>query len=518
MKDKSRSLFDLGTDSHLKFVPEMEEFQGYDFDLDDNMSSYESLDAQERSFVYNKMDMEEGSDEMECKDLKSMPPTQQILMMGLFTQCIYLSVPENTSPLGLILRKTPSFLDLLETKLSHSNACSTPRKRKSADADAQQINGKAKASNFSALLLQIGSWERVSRFDGDLVTKCYFAKRKLVWELLDGVLKNKIEVPWSDIASMKATYNDNEHDTLEIELLKWPRFFRETNPQPRKHTQWKAADDFTGGEASIFRRHFLKFPQGTLQRHYEKLLRSDYGLSLLSKKSYPSYDSPLFDLDSMESPELNDHKLFGLTGQRSDILKWLFETRTNSFPEQSHYFNISRSMLCPQYTNLQSTAAAENSQCSGFNGRHVTRGTSILNKDALSSLMFSLPTSLPDGGKQIIGKSNKLSGIRSEEALADVLLVNDGEMVELHQGKLKPISTTNEHKSNCWITEIDNPVSSAEDIIFTDEIDKFFGGFSSFGKLSNNAPGEVSSNVAEYMVDISGTHADFPPFFLEDNW
>ncbi|KAK9108166.1 hypothetical protein Syun_024177 [Stephania yunnanensis] len=212
--------------------------------------------------------------------------------------------------------------------------------------------------------------QRVSRFDGDLVAKCYFAKRKLVWELLDGVLKNKIEVPWSDIASMKATYSDNEHDTLEIELLKWPRFFRETNPQPRKHTQWKAADDFTGGEASIFRRHFLKFPQGTLQKHYEKLVQSDYGLSLLSKKPYPCFDSKLFDLDSMESPELNDHKLFGLTGQRSDILKWLFESRTNSFPEQSHCFNISRSMHLPQYTNLQSTDAAENSLCSGFNGKH----------------------------------------------------------------------------------------------------------------------------------------------------
>ncbi len=29
-----------------------------------------------------------------------------------------------------------------------------------------------------------------------------------------------------------------------------PLFFKETNPQPRKHTLWQATSDFTGGQAT----------------------------------------------------------------------------------------------------------------------------------------------------------------------------------------------------------------------------------------------------------------------------
>ncbi|AES91467.2 hypothetical protein MTR_4g113870 [Medicago truncatula] len=30
-------------------------------------------------------------------------------------------------------------------------------------------------------------------------------------------------------------------------------FFRETNPQPRKHTMWQSTTDFTNGQANIHR-------------------------------------------------------------------------------------------------------------------------------------------------------------------------------------------------------------------------------------------------------------------------
>lgn len=121
-----------------------------------------------------------------------------------------------------------------------------------------------------------------SRYEGDLVAKCYFAKRKLVWEVLDGGLKSKIEIQWSDIMDIKATYPDNSPGTLDIvvmpiwvtlflhinapqllfsdilcagflKLSRQPLFFRETNPQPRKHTLWQATSDFTGGQASMHR-------------------------------------------------------------------------------------------------------------------------------------------------------------------------------------------------------------------------------------------------------------------------
>jgi hypothetical protein len=32
-----------------------------------------------------------------------------------------------------------------------------------------------------------------------------------------------------------------------------PLFFKETNPQPRKHTLWQATSDFTGGQATTFK-------------------------------------------------------------------------------------------------------------------------------------------------------------------------------------------------------------------------------------------------------------------------
>lgn len=55
-----------------------------------------------------------------------------------------------------------------------------------------------------------------SRHEGDLVAKCYFAKHKLVWEILDGGLKNKIEIQWSDIIGLKAAYPDDEPGTLDV--------------------------------------------------------------------------------------------------------------------------------------------------------------------------------------------------------------------------------------------------------------------------------------------------------------
>lgn len=55
-----------------------------------------------------------------------------------------------------------------------------------------------------------------SRYEGDLVAKCYFAKHKLVWEVLDGCLKNKIEIPWSDIMALKANYPEDAPGTLEV--------------------------------------------------------------------------------------------------------------------------------------------------------------------------------------------------------------------------------------------------------------------------------------------------------------
>lgn len=54
--------------------------------------------------------------------------------------------------------------------------------------------------------------------EGDLVAKCYYAKKKIVWEVLDGALKSKIEVQWSDIEAIRATIVDDQPGILEIEV------------------------------------------------------------------------------------------------------------------------------------------------------------------------------------------------------------------------------------------------------------------------------------------------------------
>ncbi|KAF3454121.1 hypothetical protein FNV43_RR04568 [Rhamnella rubrinervis] len=151
-----------------------------------------------------------------------------------------------------------------------------------------------KAVNFAALLLRIGSWQRVARNEGDLVAKFYYAKRKLVWEILEKSLKSKIEVQWSDVMGMRAIVEENQPGVLEIELSQPPTFYKETNPQPRKHTLWNASLDFTDGQALLNRRHYLEFPPGVLDKHYEKLLQRESRFFAMSKRSFPIEASPYF--------------------------------------------------------------------------------------------------------------------------------------------------------------------------------------------------------------------------------
>ncbi|THG06070.1 hypothetical protein TEA_008531 [Camellia sinensis var. sinensis] len=119
-------------------------------------------------------------------------------------------------------------------------------------------------------------------------------QKKIVWEVLERALKSKIKIQWSDIQAIRAIIRDDEPGILEIELNQQPQFFRETNPQPRKHTLWQQAMDFTGGQAPIYRRHYIKFPPRTLDKHYEKLLQCDKRLLELSQKPFPRMESPFF--------------------------------------------------------------------------------------------------------------------------------------------------------------------------------------------------------------------------------
>eukprot|EP00252_Welwitschia_mirabilis_P010440 TRINITY_DN23709_c0_g1_i1.p1 TRINITY_DN23709_c0_g1~~TRINITY_DN23709_c0_g1_i1.p1 ORF type:complete len:624 (-),score=117.56 TRINITY_DN23709_c0_g1_i1:56-1927(-) len=208
---------------------------------------------------------------------------------------------KEVSPLGLTLRKTQSLIDLIQRNLEESTQSNEPddgleekTKNKGATITDNQ-HDKLKASNFPACCLKIGKWERSSIYEGDLVAKCYYAKRKLVWEVLDNGLKSKIEIQWSEITGLKADMPEKGPATLHVEISRTPMFFRETNPQPRKHTLWQSTSDFTGGQASICRWHRLQFAEGVLNRHFEKLIQCDKRLKNLSEQSVPFSGSPFFE-------------------------------------------------------------------------------------------------------------------------------------------------------------------------------------------------------------------------------
>lgn len=167
---------------------------------------------------------------------------------------------DEPSPLGLRLKKSPSFLDLIQMRLSQgSHALEGVKsedygkgvKKDSQSSVACSVTAdKMKASNFPGSVLKIGQWMVIycnmfqklplfmearvfmlrydlinsllsfwqyeSRYDGDLVAKCYFAKRKLVWEILEGGLKSKIEIQWSDIMALKGVFPDNGPGELNV--------------------------------------------------------------------------------------------------------------------------------------------------------------------------------------------------------------------------------------------------------------------------------------------------------------
>ncbi|CAI9781728.1 unnamed protein product [Fraxinus pennsylvanica] len=239
---------------------------------------------------------------------------------------------EDSSPLGLKLCKTPSFMNLLEMKLSqwrNEDCSSESNPRLGRHGPKTKCSEKLKATNFPAILLRIGNWQWISEHEGDLTAKIYYAKHKMVWEVLGGPLKSKIEIQWSDITAIRAIIRDHEPGILEIELNQPPCFFGETNPQPRKHTLWHQTLDFTGGQASIFRRHYVSFAPGMLDKHYEKLLQCNQRLFSLSQKPFPSQESLYFDSAVYGCSE----SFFTLNGYQSEFhLRMQYPHRTYHAP------------------------------------------------------------------------------------------------------------------------------------------------------------------------------------------
>ncbi|XP_042057800.1 uncharacterized protein LOC121802246 isoform X1 [Salvia splendens] len=302
------------------------------------MKNDESASHGEKTPV--KMEVEDCLEE-EHGPLHKRPKQQQqsVGMDGFGVPPSQYNPLDEPSPLGLRLRKSPSLLELIQIKLSHSSVSKhgSPSNSKKESLRAAGASGdKLKASNFPGSVLRIGTWEYKSRYEGDLVAKCYFAKHKLVWEVLDGGLKNKIEIQWSDIMALKANYSDDTPGTLDVVLARQPLFYRETNPQPRKHTLWQATSDFTGGQASLCRQHFLECPQGLLGKHFEKLIQCDPRLNFLSQQGETKLESPYFEPRiPVFGDQSENNNEFDLNREGSPSVFSLHDTASPSGPQSS---------------------------------------------------------------------------------------------------------------------------------------------------------------------------------------
>lgn len=60
--------------------------------------------------------------------------------------------------------------------------------------------------------------QRFSSREGDLTAKIFYAKRKFIWEILEGELKYKMEIPWSHIIDIRALMPYYQNAILELEV------------------------------------------------------------------------------------------------------------------------------------------------------------------------------------------------------------------------------------------------------------------------------------------------------------
>ncbi|KAI4377270.1 hypothetical protein MLD38_014930 [Melastoma candidum] len=141
-----------------------------------------------------------------------------------------------------------------------------------------------------------------------------------------------------DLIQMKLSQEplpDDGPSTLKVVLGRHPLFFRETNPQPRKHTLWQATSDFTDGQASVHRLHFLECPQGLLAKHFEKLIQCDMRLGFLSREPEVILDSPLFDTRPSVFEDLEESKGIVYDGMESDKISMVAAAHRSPVMESS---------------------------------------------------------------------------------------------------------------------------------------------------------------------------------------
>ncbi|KAI4352309.1 hypothetical protein L6164_006573 [Bauhinia variegata] len=210
---------------------------------------------------------------------------------------LYQSLISGFSSLNDYLWRAPT----LGLRLTKSPSPATNHNTQPIIQSAEEYREIKKAVHIPISVLEIGKFRVMSKHEGNLVARCYYEKRKLMWEILKGNLKSKIEFNWEDILSLGAKIEPNKPGILMIELKELPSFYHEKDPQPRKHANWEQSGDFTRNQASTNRVHVLQFSPGLLDAFYQKLIESEDRLKQLSQGPCPTLHHPYFTSNAYDA-------------------------------------------------------------------------------------------------------------------------------------------------------------------------------------------------------------------------
>ncbi|RWW20507.1 hypothetical protein GW17_00015385 [Ensete ventricosum] len=99
-------------------------------------------------------------------------------------------------------------------RLAPTNLCLTPSFHGSTSCFLSVVKPARRICGMTNLVAVYE--QHISKYEGDIVAKCYLVKQKLLWEVLEGILKSKMEFQWSDITDLKAICSGNGLGSLDI--------------------------------------------------------------------------------------------------------------------------------------------------------------------------------------------------------------------------------------------------------------------------------------------------------------
>ncbi|KAJ0985899.1 hypothetical protein J5N97_004255 [Dioscorea zingiberensis] len=90
------------------------------------------------------------------------------------------------------------------------------RKKKNKDTEISDI---PPCATFPAMSLKIGNWGVISQANGQILAKFFFRAKKIAWEIMTkDLIVHKLEMDYSSVAAIRATFNEDRHSILEIEF------------------------------------------------------------------------------------------------------------------------------------------------------------------------------------------------------------------------------------------------------------------------------------------------------------